>query len=103
MDENKLRRRWLRFGIRDFLWAIALLAIGLAWWLDHHQQATAKATWELRARQLAGYLKRGLPPHWSGDGLYVPEANEHGTFRFPPYPSTSLETTGPVEGPQFKL
>lgn len=31
MDENKSRRRWLSFGIRDLLWAMALLAMGLGW------------------------------------------------------------------------
>lgn len=28
---------YFRFGTRDLLWAMALLAIGLAWWLDHSQ------------------------------------------------------------------
>ena len=34
MDENKPRRRWLSFGIRDLLWAMALIGMGLGWWLD---------------------------------------------------------------------
>jgi hypothetical protein len=37
MDENKPRRRWLRFGIRDLLWAMALLAMALAWWVDRSE------------------------------------------------------------------
>ena len=26
---------YLRFGIRDLLWAMALLAMGLGWWLEY--------------------------------------------------------------------
>ena len=30
----------LRFTIRDLLWLTALLAMGLAWWLDHRRLTT---------------------------------------------------------------
>jgi hypothetical protein len=39
MDENKPRRRWLSFGIRDLLWAIVVCGIGLGWWLDRSHLA----------------------------------------------------------------
>lgn len=26
---------YLRFGIRDLLWAMALIGTGLGWWLEH--------------------------------------------------------------------
>jgi len=54
MDENKPRRRWLSFGTRDLLWAMALLALGLGWWLDRsalHAKyyADVKAVRQLKA------------------------------------------------------
>jgi len=27
-----------RFTIRDLLWLIVLMAMGLAWWIDHRRQ-----------------------------------------------------------------
>ena len=48
MDENKPRRRWLSFGIRDLLWAMALLAMGLGWWVDR-----SRFEGELRAKDSA--------------------------------------------------
>jgi|GEM_PF-3960025 len=35
MDENQPRRRWLSFGIRDLLWAMALCGALLGWWLEY--------------------------------------------------------------------
>ena len=37
MDENKPSRHWLSFGIRDLLWAMVVVAMGLAWWGDRWQ------------------------------------------------------------------
>jgi hypothetical protein len=34
MDENKSRRRWLSFGIRDLLWAMVVVGLFLAWRFD---------------------------------------------------------------------
>jgi hypothetical protein len=31
MDENKPRRRWLSFGIRDLLWAMVVAGVALGW------------------------------------------------------------------------
>ena len=28
----------MRFSIRDLLWATLMVAMGLAWWLDHQRQ-----------------------------------------------------------------
>jgi hypothetical protein len=33
MDENKPRRHWLRFGVRDLLWVMVLVAITSDWWV----------------------------------------------------------------------
>jgi hypothetical protein len=32
-------RRWLTFGIRDLLWAIVVLGLVVAWWVDRRQLA----------------------------------------------------------------
>ena len=37
MDENKHRRRWLNFGIRDLLWAMVVVGLGVGWWQDHRE------------------------------------------------------------------
>jgi len=48
MDENKTRRHWLSFGIRDLLWAMVVVAVALGWYLeyryDRRQVALIKAT-----------------------------------------------------------
>jgi hypothetical protein len=42
MDDNKPRRRWLSFGIRDLLWAMVVLGMGVGWWLEHRSVQRAK-------------------------------------------------------------
>ena len=37
MDENKPRRRWLSFGIRDLLWAMVVVGLGIGWWADRQK------------------------------------------------------------------
>ena len=37
MDENKPRRPWLSFGIRDLLWAMAFLGACIGWWQDRRE------------------------------------------------------------------
>jgi len=39
MTETNPKRRWFRFTIRDLLWLIALVGMGLGWRLDHRQIA----------------------------------------------------------------
>jgi hypothetical protein len=34
MDENKPRRHWLSFGIRDLLWAMVVGIVACGWWAD---------------------------------------------------------------------
>jgi len=36
MDENKPRRRWLSFGIRDLLWAMVVVGLLIGWWRSNH-------------------------------------------------------------------
>jgi hypothetical protein len=39
----------LRFSIRDLLWLTALLAVCIAWWLDHRHAAAKYADLEFSA------------------------------------------------------
>jgi hypothetical protein len=34
MDGNKLRRRWLSFGIRDLIWSMVVVGLAIGWWQD---------------------------------------------------------------------
>ena len=43
MDDNKPRRRWLSFGIRDLLWAMVVVALAVALWLEHKDNAQLRA------------------------------------------------------------
>jgi len=42
VDENKPRRRWLSFGIRDLLWAMVVVVLLLGWWSEHRSVQRAK-------------------------------------------------------------
>ena len=42
MTETKPKRRWFRFSIRDLLWLTVLMAVLIAWWLDHRELTTQK-------------------------------------------------------------
>ena len=39
MTETKPNRRWFSFSIRDLFLITAVVAIGVAWWLDHRRLA----------------------------------------------------------------
>ena len=43
MDENKPRRRWLSFGIRDLLWAMVVVGLAVALWLEHRENSRLRA------------------------------------------------------------
>jgi hypothetical protein len=44
----------MRFSIRDLLWATALVAMGLSWWLDNQTRyATIRQAHRLRAALVA--------------------------------------------------
>ena len=46
MDENKPRRRWLSFGIRDLLWAMVVVGLALGWWEEsRHSFRDADLAW----------------------------------------------------------
>jgi len=46
MDENKPRRRWLSFGIRDLLWAMVVVGLVIGWWNQSRQNwLGAHARW----------------------------------------------------------
>ena len=46
MDENKPRRRWLSFGIRDLLWAMVVVGMGIGWWEEsRHSFRGADVAW----------------------------------------------------------
>ena len=52
MDENKPRRRWLSFGIRDLLWAMALVGMGLGWWAEYRYDRGRAAALEAIAQEI---------------------------------------------------
>jgi hypothetical protein len=37
MTENKPKRRWFRFSIRDLLLITAIIALMARWWIDHRR------------------------------------------------------------------
>jgi len=45
----------LRFGIRDLLWAIALLAMGLAWYVDRSKLRESVRYLDWKAYHLSSY------------------------------------------------
>jgi hypothetical protein len=40
MDENKPNCRWLRFGIRDLLWAMMVVGLLIGWSIDRSRLTT---------------------------------------------------------------
>jgi hypothetical protein len=67
----------MRFSIRDLLWATALVALGLAWWLDNqtkhaavdqshrlHRSLTVARQWHhyIRNMHLTGFLATPSAP-----------------------------------------
>ena len=61
MDENKPRRRWLSFGIRDLLWAMVVVGMGIGWWAEfRNDRARAKLIEEVN------YISVGMEIHESG-------------------------------------
>jgi hypothetical protein len=55
MDENKPRRRWLSFGIRDLLWAMVVLGLVIVWWAQHREATYQRARAE-EERKRADFL-----------------------------------------------
>jgi len=53
MDENKPRRRWLSFGIRDLLWAMVVVGLVIGWWLERRNHAATE--------RLVEFLSPGIP------------------------------------------
>jgi hypothetical protein len=60
MDENKPRRRWLSFGIRDLLWAMAVVGLGGGWWVD---QTDLRLRLD-RATRIIGEMEGARESHW---------------------------------------
>jgi len=53
----------LHFTIRDLLWLMALIAMGLAWWVDHRQLSRPPA-YTLRAANDAFYIRETETGRW---------------------------------------
>jgi hypothetical protein len=41
-----------RFSTRDLLWLTVLVALGVAWWVDHSRQSAARVAAEQQAKLL---------------------------------------------------
>ena len=61
MDENKPRRRWLSFGIRDLLWAMVVLGLVIALWREISRSAELADDnrYLLKAIDNSGYMAGG--------------------------------------------
>jgi hypothetical protein len=76
MDESKPRRRWLRFGIRDLLWAMVVAGLVIGWWMDHlavRRQAKFEAGIHKAEIRRARAVERWLDaqyPKWNRDFYY---------------------------------
>jgi hypothetical protein len=47
MDDNKPRRRWLSFGIRDLLWATVVVGMAVGWWAEYrHSWRAVHEDWQ---------------------------------------------------------
>jgi len=58
-----------RFTIRDVLWLTVVVALGVAWWIDH-QRPRSPNQWQLRAESLAEICRGyGWTVAWQGDGV----------------------------------
>ena len=64
-----------RFTIRDLLWLMVVVALGVAWWIDHGRQATAIRIWKDRVGDVNHVLlqETGSVMEWGepepGNGL----------------------------------
>jgi hypothetical protein len=47
----------MRFSIRDLLWATALVAMGLGWWIDHARLERRLAEQEAEIEQASAALE----------------------------------------------
>lgn len=55
----------MKFNLRDYFWITALVAISLAWWLDHRHQAS-------RERNARNRIERIYRPG-DAEGWFLPE------------------------------
>ena len=66
MDENPYkamkRSRWLRFTIRDLLWAMVVAAVACGWWAEHRELAQIKDTF--RSMRSGGFDIDGWMTDW---------------------------------------
>jgi hypothetical protein len=65
MDENK-PRRWLSFGIRDLLWAMVVVGMGIGWWMDRSRLSDG-----LEALIQHIYTTEGRYAHWNDFGEMI--------------------------------
>lgn len=57
MNDSRLPKpelRWYQFSLRTLLWFTALVAVSVAWWVDHARLARANANLNTEAAELFG-------------------------------------------------
>lgn len=74
----------LRLGIRDLLWAMALIGMGLAWWVDHSNLAERAYYLDWKAYQLLRHASGADEVDVDEDGnLLFTDTNSQMTVIFP--------------------
>jgi hypothetical protein len=48
-----------RFGIRDVLWLTVVVALGVAWAIDHWRLTNSRDAWMTSAKELRPYANAG--------------------------------------------
>jgi hypothetical protein len=51
MDENKPRRCWLSFSIRDLLWAMVVVGLAVGWALEYRRHAAEQRSQQRKFEQ----------------------------------------------------
>ena len=58
----------MRFTIRDLLWLTVVVALGIAWWVDHHVMASRKP----RIADMMPDLPSGFAPQYMPRSMVRP-------------------------------
>ena len=58
-----------RFTIRDVLWLTVVVAMGVAWWMEHDVKRKTIVLWKLRATTAARLMEQtGWKVNWKKNG-----------------------------------
>ena len=53
----------MRFTIRDLLWLTVVVALGVGWWIDRSQVASAKRAFENDAQSMSRFFDANRSPY----------------------------------------